>query len=77
MWVQKVGCFWYPMCSCHLINMVWWRQPEDYLSLYFGKEMYLKAYTPIIYPVPSEEQWARTIQPIIEPSKARASSKRP
>jgi hypothetical protein len=39
--------------------------------------MYLKAYTPLIYPIPSDEQWVRTNQPIIEPPKARASSGRP
>jgi hypothetical protein len=63
----------------HAISSIWHGggNPEDYLSPYFGKEMYLKAYTPIIYPVPSEEQWARTNQPIIEPPKARASSGRP
>ncbi|XP_062164888.1 uncharacterized protein LOC133871456 [Alnus glutinosa] len=42
----------------HAISSIWHGggNPEDYLSPYFGKEMYLKAYTPIIYPVPSEEQ---------------------
>jgi hypothetical protein len=43
---------------CHAISTIWHGggNPEDYLSHYFGKEMYLKAYAPIIYPVPSEEQ---------------------
>jgi hypothetical protein len=38
--------------------------------------MYLNAYAPIIYTVPSEEQWFRTIQPI-EPPNAGAITGRP
>jgi hypothetical protein len=49
----------------------------DYLSEYFGREMYLKSYTPIIYLVPSEEQWVRTNQLIIEPPEAKATIGRP
>jgi hypothetical protein len=30
-------------------------KPEDYV--YYTIEMYKKAYAPIIYPVPTEEQW--------------------
>jgi hypothetical protein len=39
--------------------------------------MYLKAYAPIIYSVPSDEQWVRTNQPKIEPRKSRATTGRP
>jgi len=64
---------------CHAISAIWHGggNPEDYLSHYFGKEMYLKAYAPIIYPVPSEEQWVRTNQPKVEPPKSRATIGRP
>jgi hypothetical protein len=63
----------------HVISSLWLGggNPEDYLSPYFRKEMYLKAYTPIIYPVPSEEQWVRIDQPQIEPPKSRATIGRP
>jgi hypothetical protein len=64
---------------CHAISAIWHGggNPDDYLSHYFGKEMYLKAYAPIIYPVPSEEQWVRINQPKIEPPKSRATIGRP
>jgi hypothetical protein len=63
----------------HAISSIWLGggNPEDYLSPYFGKEMYLKVYAPIIYHVPSEEQWVRTDQPKIEPPKSRATIGRP
>jgi hypothetical protein len=44
----------------HVISAIWYGggNPDDYLSPYFGNEIYLKAYTLIIYHVPSEEQLA-------------------
>jgi hypothetical protein len=41
----------------HAILAIWHSgsNPSDYLSEYFGKEVYLKSYAPIIYLVPSEE----------------------
>jgi hypothetical protein len=53
------------------------RNPVDFLSEYYSKETYLRAYQPIIYPVPSEEQWPRSNQPRIEPPKSRAAPGRP
>jgi hypothetical protein len=50
--------------------------PRDYLSDYYSREKYLKTYQPIIYPVPSEEQWPMSNQPIIEPPQSRVASKR-
>ena len=43
---------------------------RDYLSDYYSKETYLKTYQPIIYPMPSEDQWPMRNQPIIEPLKS-------
>jgi hypothetical protein len=66
--------------SCaHAISAIWHYggNRSDYLSEYFGKEMYLKSYVPIIYPIPSEKQWVRTNQSIIEPPKSRATIGRP
>jgi hypothetical protein len=64
---------------CHAISAIWHggSNPNDYLTHYFENEMYLKACEPIIYPVLSEEQWVRTNQPKIEPSKSRATISRP
>jgi hypothetical protein len=57
---KKCGCRkWdvFGIPCAHVISSIWHEgNLEDYLSPYFDKEMYLKAYTPIIYPVPSEEQ---------------------
>jgi len=32
-------------------------KPEQYLHQYYSVENYIKAYNPMIYPVPSEDQW--------------------
>jgi hypothetical protein len=65
-------------CS-HAISAILYHggNPIDYLSHYYSKANYLKTYQPIIYPVPSEEQWPRSNQPIIEPPKTRVASGRP
>jgi hypothetical protein len=51
--------------------------PEDYVDHYYSKEMYLKAYEPIVCPVPSEEQWVKTDMDNIEPPKYRVAPGRP
>ena len=53
------------------------RDPNDYLSLYYSKETWLKSYDHIFYPMPSEEQWPRSNQPKIEPPKSRVTLGRP
>jgi hypothetical protein len=65
-------------CS-HAISAILYHggNPIDYLSHYYSKVNYLKTYQPIIYPVPSEEQWPRSNQPIIEPPKTRVAPGRP
>jgi hypothetical protein len=50
---------------------------NDYLSLYYSKEMHFKSYDYIVYPVPSEEQWPRSDQPKIEPPKSRETPGKP
>ena len=42
-------------------------KPKDYLHEYFSVEMYTKAYDPMIFPMPSQDQWVRTNQDAIEP----------
>jgi hypothetical protein len=49
----------------------------DYLSHYYSKAYYLRTYRPIIYSVPSQDQWPRSNQPIIEPPKSRVAYGRP
>lgn len=52
-------------------------KPEDYLNPYFSVDMYKKAYDPMIYPMPSEEQWVRTNEDKVEPPVYRPAVGRP
>jgi hypothetical protein len=64
---------------CHAISTILHQggDPNDYLSPYYSKEMYLKSYNHIVYSVPIEKQWPRSNQPKIEPPKSRATPDRP
>ena len=42
-------------------------QPEDFVSPFLRKAMYLEAYKPIVYPVPGEDAWVKSGKPDIEP----------
>jgi hypothetical protein len=54
------------------------REPKDYAHEYYSLEMYKKAYAPLIYPMPSEEQWVRAIgHDILEPPRPRVAPGRP
>jgi hypothetical protein len=50
---------------------------EDYVDHYYSIEMYKKAYAPIIYPVPSEEQWIWTNHGVLKPPRLRVTPGRP
>jgi hypothetical protein len=50
---------------------------EDYVDHYYSIEMYKKAYAPMIYPVPSEEQWIRTNHGVLEPPRSKVTPGRP
>ena len=55
--------------------------PEDYVSPFFKKPMYIEAYKPVIYPVPGQHDWPKTGGPDIEPpyfdiKKGRKQEKR-
>jgi hypothetical protein len=55
--------------------------PEQYVSTFFKKEMYVEAYKPIIYPVPGQHDWTKTDTPDIKPpefyiNKGRKQEKR-
>jgi hypothetical protein len=55
--------------------------PEDYVSTFFKKEMYVEAFKPVIYPVPGQHDWTKTNTPDIIPpqfyiTKGRNQEKR-
>lgn len=52
-------------------------RPEDYVDEHFRKEAYLRAYAPVIYPVPGEHDWTTTDSPDIDPPKFTKQPGRP
>jgi hypothetical protein len=46
-------------------------KPEDYVDPCYSIEMYKKAYAPIIYSMPSEEQWVKTAHDVLDRSRSR------
>jgi hypothetical protein len=57
------------------------QKPEDYVSPFFKKSMYVEAFKPMIYPVPGEHDWPKTNTPDIVPpyfkiTKGRKQEKR-
>ena len=63
----------------HAISVILYHggNPIDYLSHCYSKANYLKTYQPIIYHMPSQDQWPRSNQLIIEPPKSRVAPGRP
>jgi hypothetical protein len=53
------------------------KNAEDYVDEYFTVEMYKKAYEPVIYPMPSQEQWIPTQHDKLEPPVSRVALGRP
>jgi hypothetical protein len=41
--------------------------PEDFVSHFFKKEMYINSYTPVFFPMPQEHGWTKTQTPDIMP----------
>jgi len=57
------------------------QKPEHYVSHFFKKDMYAKAFQPVIYPVPGQHAWPKTGTPDIIPpyfhiKKGRKQEKR-
>jgi len=77
MWLQKVGGDWDPICTSHSAITFHGHKPEDYVDLCYSIEMYKKAYAPIIYPMPSEEQWVKTAHDVLDPLRSRSMLGRP
>ncbi|XP_062173746.1 uncharacterized protein LOC133879231 [Alnus glutinosa] len=46
---------------------------SDYIDDFYSLEMYKKAYEPVLYPMPSEEQRIKTHHDMLEPPVARAT----
>lgn len=51
--------------------------PADYVDKFYSLETYKKTYAPMIYPMPSEEQWIHTNQEKLEPPRTRVPPGRP
>jgi hypothetical protein len=49
-----------PCAQTHSAITFHGHHPEDYVDPCYSIEMYKKAYAPLIYPMPSEEQWIQT-----------------
>ncbi|KAM0891124.1 hypothetical protein ACQ4PT_026581 [Festuca glaucescens] len=43
------------------------QKPEDYVSKFFKKPMYIEAFKPMIFPVPGQHDWPKTDTPDIVP----------
>jgi hypothetical protein len=52
-------------------------KPEDYLHQYYNVENYKRAYDPMIFPMPSGDQWVRIEQDEVNPPVYRAASSKP
>lgn len=57
------------------------QRPESFVSHFFRKEMYVRAFKPIIYPVPGQHGWPKTgtadiIRPVFHIKKGRKQEKR-
>jgi hypothetical protein len=51
-------------------------KPEQYLHHYYSVQYYKMAYDPMIYTVPSEDQWVRTGQDEMDPPVVRVTTGR-
>jgi hypothetical protein len=66
-----------PCAHAHSAITFHGHKSEDYVDHCYSIEMYKKAYAPIIYPVPSEEQWIRTHHGVLELPRLRVTTGRP
>lgn len=45
--------------------------PKDYVHSYYKKDMYLLSYEPIIYSMPTDDQWVKMTYEVLEPPVVR------
>jgi hypothetical protein len=72
-----VGNVWDPCAHAFYVILYHGGKSGDYVDNYYSLEMYKKAYDPIIYTVPNEEQWLKTMHDILEPLKSKLTIGRP
>jgi len=60
-----------PCAHAHSAITFHGHKPEDYVDPCFSIEMYKNAYAPIRYPMPSEEQWVKTVHDVLDPPRSR------
>jgi len=63
-----------PCAHAHSAITFHGHKPEDYVDPCYSIEMYKKAYAPIIYPMPSEEQWVKTAHDVLDLPRSRLMS---
>jgi len=66
-----------PCAQTHSAITFHGHHPEDYVDPCYSIEMYKKAYAPLIYPMPSEEQWIQTGHDVLDPPRSRMMLDRP
>jgi hypothetical protein len=66
----------YPMS--HAICAIWvdGAEPVDYGSDWYTMDMLKKAYEPVVYPMPGEEQWTKTNCELVDPPVVRIQPER-
>lgn len=79
---QTCGCMQWDMIGIpcpHAISAILHNssKPEQYLHQYYSVQNYKKAYDPMIYPVPSKDQWVKTGQDEVDPPIIRSTPGRP
>jgi len=66
-----------PCAHAHSAITFHGHHPEDYVDPRYTIETHKKAYAPLIYPMPSDEQWIRTEHDVLDPPRSRLMPGRP
>jgi hypothetical protein len=79
---RTCGCRQWDMTGipcAHAMCAIWLDggEPMDYVSHWYTVDMLKKAYEPIVYPMPGEEQWTKTNCEHIDPPVVRIQPGRP
>ncbi|XP_059434802.1 uncharacterized protein LOC132167790 [Corylus avellana] len=74
---EAMGNHWNPCPHAFAAVLYDCGNSEDYVDECYTIETYKKAYAPIIYPMPSEEQWIKTRHDHLEPPTIRVAPERP
>jgi len=79
---RTCGCRQWDMTGipcAHAICAIWIDgvEPVDYVSDWYTVDMLKKAYEPVVYPMPGEEQWTKTNGEHVDPPMSRIQPGRP